>query len=258
MFLKNTTQRTTLAAITTILISGCSSPLKYEPRGQGVQSSSVTGVKQIHTVGSSTCGQSYQIKAGDTLSGIAQKCGVSQSVLAQVNDISRPDKIFIGQLLNMPKAMHPITPTLKETTRYEGSSVRSSSEIHSFSQNAKWSWPTKHKEAYRWIRDKSGVNSLVIYGVIGDGIHAVADGEVVYASDGIREFGQMIMVRHADGKLSVYAHNNRLKVKEGDRVKRGQSIAILGASGMTAEPKLHLEARYQGKKVDIRPLIQSP
>ncbi len=72
---------------------------------------------------------------------------------------------------------------------------------------------------------------------------AADDGVVVYAGDGIRGYGRMVLVRHKNGYVSTYAYNSALMVEEGDVVKRGQVIARVGDTGDATRPMLHFELR---------------
>jgi len=88
-----------------------------------------------------------------------------------------------------------------------------------------------------------------IGGKPGDPVVAAADGRVIFSGPGPRGYGNLLIVKHDNDTLSVYAHNRALLVKEGANVKRGQRIAELGDSGAD-RPKLHFEIRKQGKPVD--------
>ena len=88
-----------------------------------------------------------------------------------------------------------------------------------------------------------------IGGKPGDPVVAAADGRVIFSGPGPRGYGNLLIVKHDNDTLSVYAHNRALLVKEGASVKRGQRIAELGDSGAD-RPKLHFEIRKQGKPVD--------
>lgn len=110
-----------------------------------------------------------------------------------------------------------------------------------------WSWPTDGKLLNRYSEsDSKGVD---IAGTRGDPVRAAADGRVVYQGSGLRGYGQLIIVKHSDEFLSAYAHNDRIHVKEGESVKRGQKIADLGSTG-TDRAKLHFEIRRHGAPVD--------
>jgi murein DD-endopeptidase MepM/ murein hydrolase activator NlpD len=79
---------------------------------------------------------------------------------------------------------------------------------------------------------------------------AAADGVVAYAGNELRGFGNMILLRHDGGFVTAYAHNASLLVKKGDKVKRGQTIARVGATGAVFGPQLHFEIRKGTQPVD--------
>jgi murein DD-endopeptidase MepM/ murein hydrolase activator NlpD len=74
-------------------------------------------------------------------------------------------------------------------------------------------------------------------------VRAAENGVVIYAGDGLREFGNTVLVRHDDGLVTVYGHNSRITVSRGDTVRRGQEIARSGMTGDADRPKLHFEVR---------------
>jgi lipoprotein NlpD len=112
----------------------------------------------------------------------------------------------------------------------------------------KWVWPADGQILKRYSDSDSG-KGLDIGGVRGQPIRASAGGRVVYQGSGLRGYGQLIIIKHSDEFLSAYAHNDRIYVKEGDVVKRGQKIAEMGSTG-TDRVKLHFEIRRQGVPTD--------
>ena len=88
-----------------------------------------------------------------------------------------------------------------------------------------------------------------IEGRIGEPVLAAEAGKVTYAGSGIRGYGNLLIIQHANSLSSVYAHNSRLLAKEGQQVARGQKIAELGNSDADLA-KLHFEIRRQGKPLD--------
>jgi murein DD-endopeptidase MepM/ murein hydrolase activator NlpD len=120
------------------------------------------------------------------------------------------------------------------------------------SKPSKWVWPMHKGIGYKYRRDKAGLSVLEVYGVPGQSISAVAPGKVVYSGNGIANYGWMLVIKHDHDYMSIYAHNSALLVSEGEYVEAGQEIANLGATGNTNRPKLYLEARYQGRKIDIK------
>lgn len=110
-----------------------------------------------------------------------------------------------------------------------------------------WGWPADGQVLNRYSEsDSKGVD---IAGTRNTPVRAAADGRVVYQGSGLRGYGQLIIIKHNDEFLSAYAHNDRIYVKEGDAVKRGQKIADMGSTG-TDRVKLHFEIRRQGVPVD--------
>lgn len=115
------------------------------------------------------------------------------------------------------------------------------------SSNISFSWPVRG-QLLGTFNDSTnkGVN---IGGAAGEAVKASADGRVVYAGNGLRGYGNLIIIKHDATYLTAYAHNRSLMVKEGDAVTKGQKIAEMGNSD-SDRVMLHFEVRRQGKPVD--------
>lgn len=224
---------------------GCSTSNHY--KGQGDPSAS----KASRSAERGECGALYVVKWGDTLSEIAVRCGVTMEALAEANHLDPPYRIYVRQELVMPQVGRTFSADRSSKVRPKAQANTSAAP-----SRVSLAWPVRQASPYRFVRDSRGLNSLVIDGTVGEGVHAMANGEVVYAGDGIRQYGNMVVIRHDNGYLTVYAHNDSLQVKEGQRVKKGQLIATLGQTGTAKKPELFVEARYRGKKVDIKPLLK--
>jgi len=113
--------------------------------------------------------------------------------------------------------------------------------------NIAFAWPARGPvlNGFDDSRNK-GVN---IGGTMGEPVKAAADGRVVYAGNGLRGYGNLIIIKHDATFLTAYAHNRTLMVKEGDPVTKGQKIAEMGNSD-SDRVMLHFEVRRQGKPVD--------
>ncbi|HSH06097.1 MAG TPA: peptidoglycan DD-metalloendopeptidase family protein, partial [Burkholderiales bacterium] len=119
----------------------------------------------------------------------------------------------------------------------------------------RFSWPAKGKLLNGFSEpNNKGVD---IEGKPGDPVVAAAPGRVMYTGTGIRGYGQLIVIKHEDGYNSVYAHNRKILVKEGQTVARGERIAELGATD-SDRPKLHFEIRKSGKPVDPLKYLPPP
>lgn len=110
-----------------------------------------------------------------------------------------------------------------------------------------WSWPARGKI----IQGFNGTTSkgIDIAGTLGEPVYAAAAGRVVYAGSELRGFGKLIIIKHNDDYISVYAHNDAMLVKEGEVVKRGQKIAEMGSTD-APRVELHFEIRLRGKSID--------
>lgn len=84
----------------------------------------------------------------------------------------------------------------------------------------------------------------------GTPVKAAESGVVAYSGNEVKGQGNMVMIRHADGWVSIYANNSELKVKRGDDVKRGQVVALSGQTGDVPSPQLHFELRKGAMPVD--------
>lgn len=127
--------------------------------------------------------------------------------------------------------------------------------------------PEQYAGAYRWPLDAGIVSSeygarwgkvhkgIDIAAATGEPVYAVADGEVIYASDGLRGYGNVVILRHDRKLSSLYAHNSALKVKVGDQVKQGNLISLLGSTGQSTGPHVHFEIREGDNAVDPRSLL---
>jgi len=117
-----------------------------------------------------------------------------------------------------------------------------------------WAWPAAGKIVSTF--KQSGGKGVAIAGKLGDPVYASAAGTVVYSGEGLPSYGKLIIVKHNDEFLSVYAHNSAILVKEKQTVAKGQKIAEMGTSGTGApSPRLHFEIRRLGKTVDPEELL---
>ena len=91
---------------------------------------------------------------------------------------------------------------------------------------------------------------------LGTSVHAAEGGTVAYAGSELKGYGNLILLRHDNGWVTAYAHNDQLVVKRGDKVQRGQVIATAGRSGSVDQPQVHFELRQGSKPVDPVPFLE--
>ncbi len=112
----------------------------------------------------------------------------------------------------------------------------------------------------RWVKPSQGaviaqfnlasnIKGIRYGGNVGDPIYAAADGQVVYAADGLKEYGNLILIKHIDGYITAYAHNSKMNVSSGQNVTAGQKIAEMGSSGAT-RTMLEFQVRLDGKPIN--------
>ncbi len=238
------TTRVLFLCIVAFYLSGCSTtanrvvlPSEKPP----ITSTSKTEPSVSKTT--DTCPKKYRVKRGDTLSGIAVTCRVNMKSLAMLNSLTYPYRLRAGEIL--------IIPNLNDL-------VKSHSINNPKAPKNQWQWPINKKVEYKHIRDAMGSYAIVFYPKIGEPVKSVAAGKVVYAGNAIDNFGEMVVIRHDNNYLTVYAHNKTLNVNKGQQVKKGQIIALSGQSGDVSRPKLYFEVRYLGRKVDARQFLKRP
>ena len=118
--------------------------------------------------------------------------------------------------------------------------------------SGKFLWPVNGKVVLPFGAKDGGTHNdgINIAAPLGTPVRAADSGVVVYAGNELRGFGNLLLVRHADGWVSAYAHCDALLVKRGDQVKRGQVIGRVGQSGNVTAPQLHFELRRGAEAVD--------
>lgn len=116
-----------------------------------------------------------------------------------------------------------------------------------------WVWPSRGKVLSSFTHTSKGID---IGGFEGAPILAAADGEVVYSGNGLRGYGNLIIIKHDKNYLTAYAHNRKNLVKEHEKIRKGQRIAEMGHTGCE-KVKLHFEVRKQGKPIDPATILPS-
>jgi murein DD-endopeptidase MepM/ murein hydrolase activator NlpD len=220
-------------------------------------------------------GGSYTVQQGDTLSSIARKTGVGVVALKQANGM-QDGLLKIGQTLKVPAggsatvasakpaAVDPVTTattpakssateTLASYTppKKDQKVIQQAEDDNAVAPDAtgigKMRWPVRGRVIAKFGAGQDGVDIAVPQGTP---VKAAENGVVIYAGDGLKEFGNTVLVRHENGLVTVYGHASSLEVQRGQKVKRGQEIALSGMSGTTDSPKLHFEVRKNSAPVD--------
>jgi len=213
----------------------------------------------------------HVVSKGETLYSIAWRYSKDFKDLASINGISSPYRIFPGQRLKLAGSPLPTTVTaarppqkvtrpkpavtVKPTPKPPVAVVKKTSIPDKSNFDSKWQWPVKGRILSRFQPGNPLRKGVDIGGKKGESVQAAADGTVIYAGSALRGYGKLLIIKHSEEFLSAYAHNHRLLVGEGTKVKAGQRIAELGSSG-TDRDMLHFEIRKNGQPVD--PLAYLP
>jgi murein DD-endopeptidase MepM/ murein hydrolase activator NlpD len=162
-----------------------------------------------------------------------------------------------------PAPMPTATPSVKPLSTPSTSSVPSQPDAvanipqPSSRSNGFFQWPVNGKIISGFGATSGGLHNdgINIAAPRGTPVHAAENGVVVYAGNQLRGFGNLVLIRHADGWVTAYAHNDTLLVKKGQQVKRGDVIARVGSTGNVSTPQLHFELRKGTEAVDPKVML---
>ena len=228
-------------------------------------------------------GTQHTVTPGDTLYSVAQRYDVVMYELARLNGIGAPYTIRVGEVLVIPsddKAPQAVSkapvqstaaPPPAQPARQSVAEVpRQMTRVPLPSSGAEgkiavlppkkppapvpppvartgrgFVWPVKGPLMSNFGTKDGGLRNdgINIIAPLGTPVRAAENGVVAYAGNEIRGFGNLLLIKHADGYVTAYAHNADLLVKRGQRVTRGQKIATVGQSGSVNRPQLHFEIR---------------
>ncbi len=224
----------------------------------------------------------HRMKNGDSLYGIAFQHRVSLDELMQANNITEPTKVWTGTVLAVPERAQPaaessakapprivqINPKVinaepREPTPSAGRTAKRSdimsdavASLPSPLATGKFRWPVARGKLIAGFgkqtdgRHNDGVN---LAAPLGTDIVAAESGRVAYADNELKGYGNLILIRHANGWVTAYAHADQLLVRAKDEVRRGQVIGKVGKTGGVDQPQLHFELRQPSGPVDPMP-----
>jgi murein DD-endopeptidase MepM/ murein hydrolase activator NlpD len=187
-------------------------------------------------------GTTHVVEKGETLYRIARAYGIEPRELMEANGINDPRTLAPGQELFVPGAPRPVdVPPLAAGS---ASAAREPDELlPRKGGTGALQWPLKGV-LYRGFGVKQGQrhDGIDLSAPEGTPVRAAAAGEVIYVGTQ-SGYGLIVIVRHAGGLITLYAHNSEVLVKDGDRVEAGTPVAKVGQTGRTSGPHLHFEVR---------------
>jgi lipoprotein NlpD len=182
----------------------------------------------------------HVVKRGENLFRIGKAYDFTYQELARINRIADVNQVEVGQKVFIPGATRQLPVEIITPTSV---SLKRSAPSGSSKGNGTLPWPISGTVSSGFgPRGESFHDGIDILAPEGTPVLAVDDGEVMY-SDQLRGYGNIIILRHGGGIASVYAHNDKNRVREGQTVARGETIAEVGSTGRASAPHLHFEVR---------------
>jgi len=193
---------------------------------------------------------SYVVRPSDTLYSIAWQVGKDYQTLASWNGIARPYTIFVGQRIKLrpnktPKKSKIIKKKINKPKQNQRV-IGITSNKYKKTLKLKWQWPIK----VRQLENERSHTSVTLIGELRELVRSGESGKVVYAGNGLKGYGNLLIIKHNEEFLSAYGFNKRLLVKEGAFVKKGQAIAEIGLDSKK-RPVLFFEIRRKGKPISV-------
>lgn len=222
-------------ALSVLILAGCAGSHRAPISSVGGSSGSSAGT--------------HIVQRGDTLYSIARRYGVSVNSILRMNNISNPSQIEVGQRIRVGSggSSGGKAPVSRPSGVTSGAFADADTSTKASDANLiAWDWPHRGNIITPYSASTRGID---IAGKIGDPVKAAAAGKVSYVGNGLRGLGNLVLITHSNGFISAYAHNNKLLVKQNQRVSKGQTIAELGQSDTTS-PRLHFEIRRNGRPVN--------
>jgi murein DD-endopeptidase MepM/ murein hydrolase activator NlpD len=231
-----------------------------------------------------TAGGNYTVASGDTLYSIGRKYGVAPFTIADLNKLPHNKALSLGQTLRIPAganvaaaqpdtseevalgedvaiadtpAKKPAALALPKDAPAEP--VAQAPAATDAGSNLALRWPLRGKVISGYGAKPNGLKNEGINIAVPEGtnIQAAEGGVVAYAGNELKGYGNLVLVRHAGGYVTAYAHASQLMVKRGDIVKRGDVIAKAGQTGAVQSPQLHFEVRKGATALDPNKFLAS-
>ena len=215
----------------------------------------------------------YRVRSGDTLTGIANMFGVGVSKLVKVNGLHAPYKIGLGQKLSIPSSvvrkhkkvvLKKITPqkkVLQKDASRKIASLKSPPRVSPLARKEMrkvkrvttlstptrkdFVWPVRGSVVSAYGPKKGGLynDGINIAAPRGTPVSASSSGVVAYVGNDLKNYGNLVLIRHDGGIMTAYAHLASVRIKKGMTVRKGQTIGSVGATGAVSASQIHFEIR---------------
>ena len=203
------------------------------------------------------------VQAGDNLTRISRLYNVSLNELRSVNNLINSSKIKVNDKLILPYDSD------KNLVVRQQKNYQKPTQINKKITKKKIARKSSKKDHFIWPVDNGNIiqkfgqkpngthnDGINIKASLGSPIKSAAAGKVVYVGNGLRGYGNLIIVKHANNWLTAYAHNNDIYVAKDQMVAQGEIIATLGSTGNVTIPQLHFVLRKGRKAVNPQPYLK--
>lgn len=194
----------------------------------------------------------HYVATGETLGAIANKYGSDINKILKVNNLANANSLKKGQELFIPDGIKPAAPkpiTLAQKPASNPYSLKTIFSPSASRSSAKFLWPTPGKRISQYYH--LGHHAIDIADKQGTPIYAIEKGQVILSQTGWGGgYGNNLIIDHGGGQKSRYAHFYKLYVKKGDFVEKGQQIGLMGTTGNSTGPHLHIEIIINGAKLN--------
>jgi lipoprotein NlpD len=206
----------------------------------------------------------HTVKPGETVWRISKRYGVSTDTVVRANRIRDVTDVPTGARLwipgaGKPRPVYPPPPAASGATQPAKppvpSAERGSRALAEADLNFEWPLRAPVSSGYGWRNGRTH-QGLDIPASRGTPVRAAEAGRVIYSGNGMRDYGNVVIVKHVGYYATVYAHNRRNRVREGSFVEKGDVIAEVGDSGNASRPHLHFEIRRGARAID--PILVLP
>jgi murein DD-endopeptidase MepM/ murein hydrolase activator NlpD len=229
------------------------------------------------------------VRPGDNVGDIAQRYNVSSSTVLRMNDLQTKSAIYPGEILRIPpgnkvtrsavlreaETSHvyaaprdtaiktaPLKPVTAKPVRVARNDPPQQvyAPQHVISSNdsgLRFIWPVSGQVIDNFGSMSGGERNdgINIAAATGTPIRASQSGTVSYAGNELRNYGNLVLIKHDDGYITAYAHADRLSVAKGQHVEQGQIIGYTGTSGDVSRPQVHFEIRHDSRPIDPKSLL---
>ncbi|ELS03659.1 metalloendopeptidase-like membrane protein [Xenococcus sp. PCC 7305] len=220
----------------------------------GGEDSSTTTTRNSSLVRRESVESSYipsAVSVAEAQEDISPRSDNNSSEEFRISSAIRPTEGY-NRLFNAPSLREGLRPKLPPLSAPEEYLPGNESLFDGYMWPAQGTFTSGY--GWRWGRMHKGID---IAAPIGTPIVAAATGEVIFAGWNSGGYGKLVKVQHPDGSVTFYAHNNRILVRKGQKIKQGQQIAEMGSTGFSTGPHLHFEIRPNGNKA-VNPIALLP